>query len=405
MAYSLACSRGTGGANGWLFWADNGADNKITFRTYNGTTRNNATSTNTITVGAWMHIVGAYDGSNTRLYINGQEACAPVAGAYVPQTSLPLYIAGAYNDATSTFDMPGSMDEFAVYNTVLPPATILSHYQNGTNAARSQPYDQLVQASTPVGYWRFNETVTPTAANLGTLGAGGTAYYFSGIGLGEASMRSPTQPGFDSGNTGVTNTSTNGYVQSTALGINTNSVTLECWIKPNGVQPAYAGILFARAGSATTSGIDYNNLNGTLGYHWSDGQYGWNSYLSPIENEWNYVALTIEPTKGTMYLYNASYGWLKAENVTAHGNANFADGIRIGIDNGSRAFQGSIDEVAVYGKTLTEGQLRTHALAGVGTASAQRSCMIRLCLAPHLQGFFGNSIHSHSQQMLTASLR
>ena len=46
----------------------------------------------------------------------------------------------------------------AFYPAALSDADILAHYwYNGTNAAPAQPYDQLVQTSTPVGYWRLNE--------------------------------------------------------------------------------------------------------------------------------------------------------------------------------------------------------------------------------------------------------
>ena len=58
---SPACplsSRGSGGANGFLFFANNGGDQKWWFRTYNGTTRNSVTSTNLAQVGVWTHLVG-----------------------------------------------------------------------------------------------------------------------------------------------------------------------------------------------------------------------------------------------------------------------------------------------------------------------------------------------------------
>ena len=359
------CSRGSGAANGFLFFANNGGDGKWWFRTYNGTTRNSVTSTALAQVGVWTLLTGVYDGTQTHLYVNGVEAAPPVTGTYVPQTDSILRIGAGPNEAALAWYWPGNIAEVAIYTNNLDVSTIKSHYENGTNASRGTSYDALVLASNPAGYWRMNETVTPTTPNLGSLGNAATGYYSGGanITLGQAGPQSPTFPGFETGNVGIGNAA-NGFVQTGPLYLNTNTVTFECWIKPNGAQAGYTGLIFGRDNS-TATGLMYGGGGVNLGYHWNGGYWDWDSGLTPVDEEWNYAAVTISPSQAVMYLYNSS-GFNTAAHNVGHGNWACNDNIRLCVDNGGRTFVGALDEAAVYNKVLTEGQIRTHALAGFG---------------------------------------
>jgi hypothetical protein len=59
----------------------------------------------------------------------------------------------------------GCLDEIAIYDTALSPAQILAHYENGANSpARTQTYPEAIAADSPLAYWR-GEEAQPTVDN------------------------------------------------------------------------------------------------------------------------------------------------------------------------------------------------------------------------------------------------
>jgi subtilisin family serine protease len=82
-----------------------------------------------ITAGQTYHVVGTYDGTTQRLYINGNlVASTALSGSATTNTNV-LYI-GSWNSAEEFFK--GTIDEPAVYGSVLSPSRIAAHYEAGT---------------------------------------------------------------------------------------------------------------------------------------------------------------------------------------------------------------------------------------------------------------------------------
>lgn len=138
-----------------------------------------------------------------------------------------------------------------------------------------------------------------------------------------------------------------------ALHLNSNTVTLTAWIKPNGVQSDWAGLLFCRGGN-TTAGISLKN-NNELRYHWNDGGYGWSSGLIVPDNEWTHIALVASPTSMKIYKNGVA-----ATHTTTIAAEEFNADLQIGRDpnGGARYYKGLIDEVCVYNTALTQAQIR-----------------------------------------------
>jgi hypothetical protein len=233
-------------------------------------------------------------------------------------------------------------------------------------------YEAAAVAAGPVALYMFDETGDPSTNN--TL-----AYDYEGDLDGIYGVNSlnafnavagplPTDgfPGFDAANAAVRFQGfvTNSHVTLPALNLNTNTVTLSAWIKP-GTPAANAGIIFCR-GSGTVAGLNLTgNLdlsgNRTLGYTWNNeaGTFGWDSRIAPPSGLWSYVALVITPTNATIYLMNAN-GLLSASQAHTHVNQSFSFNTLIGEDtaNNNRQFDGTMDGVAIYAKSLTQSQLQ-----------------------------------------------
>lgn len=136
------------------------------------------------------------------------------------------------------------------------------------------------------------------------------------------------------------------------LNLNSNTVTLTAWIKRNGNQSDFAGIVFARGGT-TTAGLSLTT-NGSLRYHWNDIGWNFNSNLTVPDNTWTFVALVISPSDATIYMNGTA-----AVHSSAQASEEFNTAVRIGSDaTGGRDFKGLIDEVTIWDKTLTLSEIR-----------------------------------------------
>ena len=233
----------------------------------------------------------------------------------------------------------------------------------------SGPAGLAVKTLSPVAYWSLNETNDPSSGTAGVYDAAGT---FDGLYLAAAQNAFNgivgVQPldGFPlfATNQGALLTTFNldqSWVTTPPLNLNTNTVTIGMWIYPEGDQTGPAG-LYVNRNSGTVGGIGYYSTN-QLGYKWNnDGSTTWGfvSGLVIPTNIWSYVAVVIAPTNATLYLYNTN-GLLSATNFTTHTNLTWGGSqanIRIGCDNSpARTFNGKIDEVAVFNRSLTSAEI------------------------------------------------
>ena len=126
----------------------------------------------------WNHVVGVLrldkaDPANpvytSELYVDGQLANSavltriPMVNDFVTEDSVPGTVRiGATNQNDQLApgrQYLGQLDEIAVYETALSPAQILAHFENGVNnPARSTSYPEAVLADTPLAYWRGEES-------------------------------------------------------------------------------------------------------------------------------------------------------------------------------------------------------------------------------------------------------
>jgi hypothetical protein len=361
-------------AAGWVFYMNGGAWN---FRM--GNTTNNYSvnlSSGAIVTNQWYHLVGTYDGTTAIFYVNGVSVGAAATADFEANPSVNTAIGGRGDNA---FYFSGAVDEAAIYTNLLSASDVASHYANGTNAARAQSYSSLVLAQNPIGYWRLDDPVVKvTSPNRGSLCSAADAVYepygptlgILGIATGVAGPQPPAALGFEANNLAASFYGST--VQVPPLNLNTNEATFVAWINPNGAENASAGIVFNRSGS-TVAGLNFGPAN-DLRYTWanSGNTYNWASGLVPVPNQWSFVALVIQPTYATMYLYDGT-NLTSAVNTTDHPVQGFTGPTVIGQDTSSstRIYAGEIDEVAIFNQALTPAQiLGLVGAAQYGTAPA-----------------------------------
>jgi hypothetical protein len=403
------------------------------FKGVGGSTGLDVTSLVPFEVGKWQHVAVVYDpvqvtNATLTIYINGVAAntniwnggtggiepgYAPCTGDHDPGEAVngqPALALGNYNNANSSLNpWFGAADEFAFYSAKLTPAQILSHYQNGTNAARTVPYKTLILSHNPVAYLRLDDIApsADTAINMGDLRNVGLATHTAEVvHPGVSALAGRT----DDGSASYHNR--NGNATTTlpwSLENNPNAgvpFTFETWLRPmrdqqGGQCPVNNRV--AVSGFSRTGWVIFQR-NPNLTYPASEG-HGWNFRMFSgtgtgghdvltgadyVVGKWQHLVVTWEPQipngdvggngndqwQGILTAYVD--GVAVATNPTALYSANREfpeDGgapadLGIGAYNaksglGNNPYEGDIDELAIYNNyLLTPDQILAHYQAG-----------------------------------------
>ncbi len=234
-----------------------------------------------------------------------------------------------------------------------------------TAAPIAASYAQTITNKAPVAYWRLNETspdpTSSTAWAYDFIGGHAGAYGASTLNGADsiAGPASPTWPGFETANYALE--TFNGYTNSLvevpsllALNLNTNTITITAWINPSSPPIINVGLIFERQGE--TAGLTFGT-NANLGFSWNNAEptYDFDSGLAVPVGQWSFVALVMTPTTATLYLDNAN-GQTNVTLVGTYANAAFASPLDFGTDTqapSARGFNGSIDEVAIFKRSLS----------------------------------------------------
>jgi len=360
-----------------------------------------------VSAGVWQHFLVSYDGTSPSIYINGSLATPTVtrsdgvplspediAAIRVTRNPLGPEIIGDRGYGGWAFS--GSIDEVAIYGSALSASVALAHYQNGTSASPSQPYDQLIKASNPVGYWRLDEPafvfVPPVAANVGSWGSGGNGQYLTGS--------SPLEPGVPYHGFGTNNTAArfagnaglrdgdpgNPLTPGSCIKIPAQSgivenMTITCWVKRNGDNWVWRGLVTQRdsdssapegAGSGTglTLGADGSspNVGQELRILWNKGDVYWqyDPGLNTPNQQWAFCAVVFTPTNRTVYLNTHVVSRSVPDNETtmpATPHDWSVNPIFLGYDargpyyGENSALNGAMDEVAIFDRALTTNEM------------------------------------------------
>ena len=309
----------------------------------------------------WQHVVAVYAPGSVILYVNGQPAATDApAKPLLPNSLAPMTIG---DRGYTGWDYIGQLDEIAIYTNALSAADVQSHYQNGTNAARTKPYRDLVLEKAPPLYFRLDEPVLhlPVAANSGSLGQAANATYLKGTVPGAAGPQSPAVNGFETTNRAVS--LTGGYVLAPAQTATLTEATFACWIRPNSPQAARAGIMHQRAtaNNGMATGFGFQDDGKALSYNWNDdgNAYNFNPNFVPPVGAWTFVAVTVFPDYAVLYMGTGA-GLASATNTLVHAEHDFSIGpIDIGLDpyQATRLFKGEIDEYAMFDHGLTPAEI------------------------------------------------
>jgi hypothetical protein len=147
---------------------------------------------------------------------------------------------------------------------------------------------------------------------------------------------------------------TNDFVQCSGS-VTATAATFVAWIRRNGTQGSYDGILISRGTNVT--GMMFQSSN-QLAYIWNNAvnAYTWQSGLIVPDLTWCMVAVSVTSTAATAYLCQSS-GITSATNTVSHTSTTLDD-IKIGQEDfGGRFFNGRIATAMIYDRALSADEI------------------------------------------------
>jgi hypothetical protein len=353
-----------------------------------------------LSVGEWVHLVVTFDGAVETMFENGaqvgQKTVAPNAAGltYVPDPTSPLMIgSGGEPSVTYGVSFAGTLDEVAIYPSVLPQSSILAHYQTagGTNATYGGNYASAVLADNPLIYFRMDDSAQmpvsagypsasfPVATNYGAIGSDGNGVYQPGTTPGVAG---PAYGGFGTDSRAV---AINGWLGGVDVGNSNIPVSLN----PTGAAPLTV-VTWFQTGPADAPGrfqemvghsdssyrlslgqvAGENHFNpgpgpelqfttsadvATNGFAFNDGQWHMAAGVSDGTNEYLYLDGVVAKTNGNAAGINIVGS---SRDLLLGGDPQYTYASATG-GNTIRNFDGQIAYVAFWTNALTSGQIQS----------------------------------------------
>jgi fibronectin-binding autotransporter adhesin len=295
-----------------------------------------AVSAGTLTAGAnAVPLAGGLTNSSCATF-NASSGITSGAGAFNKSTG------GTFNANGGTFFFNGT--------------TTLSHTFGGAQMANAQVG---LGTSGLVGYWKLDETSGTTAADSSGNSNGGT--WASGA---SATTSVPSAITFSDPRAISLDGSANGYVTLGTNNFPANNApqSIALWFKgaTNGNNENFLVMANPVSGSAVQLGFRGSNL---LAWNW--GGTTLVSTAAPSNNVWHHVIYTYDGESDKIYVD----GVLKATSTTApHQTGTPTVGYLGTYSPGNEMFTGSLDDVRVYTRALSNVEISI--LAGGGSPSA-----------------------------------
>jgi hypothetical protein len=338
-------------------------------------TKSVSSITSSWTASTWYYISATYDGSSMKLYVNGiLEGTATGVPSSLANQSLALLIGkmygsqngggGGISSDVSGELFSGTLDDIRIYNYARTSAQIMEDMNTGkpTNTK-------------PLGYWKMDEGTDNTCSG-GTNDVCNSGYGGTLLDGAESNMAVP-------------GTSTSGWTNSgkfekalnfdnsndvVSLGSDTtiddlpaNGMSISAWINPVSIGENSRGIIMAKnTGDTPSSGWILQTVATNALKFSVDGS---TDLVVQTSNNvitlgaWNHVLITWDGVIGTassvhIYVNGNEVGYATQTNGASR-VSDASSTLYIGNDSaGTSTFDGTIDEVKLYGITLTVDQVK-----------------------------------------------
>jgi len=338
----------------------------------NGNGNNLYTTTTNLATGRWYHLVGTWDGTNARIYVNGAQD--NIVAQSTPSATTKNLLIGNWGATTGQGAFSGSLDDVRIYNRALTATEVTALYNSGSAKLTAPSNNGLV------GYWSMDDcrgsssTDSSGNRNTGSLTNFALSTSTSNWVTGNAAKRGCAL-NFD------------GVDDRVNIGAMTGSVpfTMSFWARRNAIPQTYA-VPLALGANNTTNFVAAFNEAGDIIYgnplvSYATWAAGWKA-----DSAFHHVVIVANSTTtATLYFDGANKGTLNAASTDIWTTPKI--GIR---SDGSSAtpFSGAIDEVRIYNRALSPAEVTSLYNSGAvkinaSTASLQQGTNLASGLVGH----------------------
>jgi len=277
----------------------------------------------------WRLVTLTYDGNVERIYVDGSEKNSYTVGAVTNNSSNNKIGIGGTPHNPSYRPAKGSIDDVRIYNRALSASEV------------GGLYDAYAPQSTLnglAGWWPLNGNVVDASGN-GNSGSVSGATLTTG-----QNSQSNSAYAF------------NGLSQNVQLPAthNVSYGTVSLWVKPSPTQPTANYFIFSNPESGTNSRVyirtnsDGTAIIGALGNGTTIAS------TSTTSNTWHHVVVTWSGTNSGMYLDGVNVTTASVFNGLTSRYATTFLGC---INSNAECFSGSIDDVRVYDRVISSGEV------------------------------------------------
>ncbi len=307
----------------------------------------------TLQTGTWYHIVGLYDGTYLKIYVDGVLFGTPKAvtsTAFIKGTGITATIGRAYPG--DYFN--GLIDDVRIYSYARTPDEIALDYNAGFAAKVGGTWD-FNQGQ--VGYWAMDEGTGQTAYDISGNNNNGTLGASTSTGTDDPTWTTQGKVGGALQFDGVDD-----YVNAgsgASLNIPASDFTIEAWIKPNNASAAQA-IVGKVAFSPNSWGL-YQNV-GKFVFQFRGTGASVDTLANAVYGVGTWYHVVGVRTGNVNNLYINGIVQTDADTSTdipSTGTKNFIFGKRTSTDD-DYYFNGLMDEVRIYNRALSAEEIRYH---------------------------------------------
>lgn len=324
----------TGGTPAAYFFCQDSANNTTAF------SQSCASATN-VWDGNWHQITGVFDGQNAKVYIdgvlqtNGSPTVAP-PGTTLDYTGAAPLVLGDFTTNSGGLPFNGDLDDIRIFDHALSSSDIMDTFTNGTSQALTNGLISWYKAdgTTADSFGHNNGLPTRTNSAPFTFGPGKNGQGFVALGGHALVDDSPTMK--------PTNLTVQAWVQSIAPDLYRYVLSR---------YPAYClytgpdgGLIFFSNGGGN------NTPSAGAGAVW--------------DGAWHQVTGVFDGSSNYLYLDGHEIGQTAATYKTPADGTPFVFGVATPTD--STIYQGSLDEVRLYGTNLTAAQVLNSYLTDLG---------------------------------------
>jgi sugar lactone lactonase YvrE len=297
---------------------------------------------------AWSHLALTNDGSYLRLYVNGtQVSSVPSGTVFTGEGATQLGGNLVWSDY-----FKGVLDEVRLYNRTLSATEI------GQDKAA------------PIGWSRSNRLI---AAYSFDEGSGSVAH--DSVGDHDGAVKNGAEWTTGKYNGGLHFDGIDDLVTvpaSSDLNLSKN-FTLEAWVKPDEINK-WSAVITKEVASGTGYQLHAEGeKSAPSGYVAKDGEghnYGVNGTSALPTSAWSHLALTNDGTNLRLYVNGVQIASAASGPMfTGEGELHIGNNVRWMTEDG---FKGTIDEVRLYNRTLSAGEVGQDKEASIGWSRNNR---------------------------------